>query len=157
MTDPTTPGTGAEPTARVSDWMNAYVKAWASNEPEEIRALFSDDARYRTEPYTEPWVGPEKIVDGWLHLADAPGTFTFEWHPLAVTDEVSVVQGTTRYATGPVYSNLWVIRFAPDGRASEFTEWWMDQAQEAEGEAEAAAGADEASPGPAVDHTPPVQ
>ncbi|WP_120339798.1 nuclear transport factor 2 family protein [Cryobacterium soli] len=137
------------PTTRLAEWMSAYVAAWASNEPDEIRALFSDDARYRTEPYAEPWVGPEKIIDGWLHLADGPGTFDFDWEAVAVTPEVSVIQGTTRYATGPVYSNLWVIRFAPDGRASEFTEWWMDQAYEAE--------ADDTSTGPAVDHTPPVQ
>ena len=61
--------------------------------------------------------------------ADSPGDFTFDWAPLVLTPEVSIVQGTTRYTVGTVYSNLWVIRFAPDGRAREFTEWWMDQAQ----------------------------
>ena len=31
------------------------------------------------------------------------------------------------YIAERTYSNLWVIRFAPDGRAREFTEWWMKQ------------------------------
>lgn len=115
-----------------NQWMHAYLAAWASNEPEDIRALFTEDASYRTEPYTDPWHGHEQIVDGWLHHADSPDSFTFEWAPLAVTPELSVVEGTTRYATGTVYSNLWVIRFAPDGRAHDFTEWWMDQAQTSE-------------------------
>jgi hypothetical protein len=36
------------------------------------------------------------------------------------------VQGTTRYLSSPrTYSNLWVVRLADDGRAREFTEWWM--------------------------------
>jgi len=39
------------------------------------------------------------------------------------------VQGVTRYANGPVYSNLWVIRLAQNGLASQFIEWWMDQAK----------------------------
>ena len=112
-----------------SQWIQAYLVAWASNEPDDIRALFTPDASYRTEPYADPWVGPEQIVDGWLDHADSPDSFTFDWAPLAVTGDLSVVEGTTRYATGTVYSNLWVIRFASDGRASAFTEWWMDQAK----------------------------
>ena len=42
------------------------------------------------------------------------------------TPELSVVVGTTIYREPPqTYSNLWVIRFAPDGCCREFTEWWM--------------------------------
>jgi hypothetical protein len=37
------------------------------------------------------------------------------------------VEGVTDYHDGPTYSNLWVIRLAADGRAEEFTEWWMEQ------------------------------
>ena len=37
------------------------------------------------------------------------------------------VEGVTDYRAGPLYSNLWVIRLEPDGRAKEFTEWWMEQ------------------------------
>jgi hypothetical protein len=114
---------------RTDRWMRGYQSAWASNEPDDIRTLFTDDATYRTEPYAAPWQGADAIVDGWLDLADGPGAFTFEWAPLVETPDVTVVQGTTRYAGGPVYSNLWVIRFAPDGRATEFTEWYMDHAK----------------------------
>jgi hypothetical protein len=119
MTEPTT--------SRTADWMSAYQDAWTSNDPADIRALFTEDAHYRTEPYAEPWTGVDAIVSGWLELADGPGSFTFEWAPLVETAELALVQGTTRYTDGPVYSNLWVIRFAPDGRATAFTEWYMDQ------------------------------
>ena len=125
MTEPAPPSV-------TNQWMRAYLVAWASNEPEDIRALFTEDAGYRTEPYADPWRGHEQIVDGWLHHADSADSFTFEWAPLVVTAELSVVEGTTRYSTGTVYSNLWVIRFGPDGRAREFTEWWMDQARTSE-------------------------
>jgi hypothetical protein len=38
------------------------------------------------------------------------------------------VQGFTHYlGYRPSYDNLWVIRLEPDGRASEFTEWFMER------------------------------
>ncbi|HYI34712.1 MAG TPA: nuclear transport factor 2 family protein [Glaciibacter sp.] len=114
-------------TGGVEEWVEAYRKAWESNDPDDIRALFTEDAEYRTEPWVEPWRGHEAIVEGWLKHADEPGETTFEWSPLAVTDVVAIIQGTTVYEGGSTYSNLWVIRLADDGRARAFTEWWMDQ------------------------------
>ena len=54
-------------TDTITSWMNGYLRAWDSNDPDDIRAESSD------------------------------------------------------------YSNLWVIRLEEDGRASEFTEWWMEK------------------------------
>ncbi|PJJ55720.1 nuclear transport factor 2 family protein [Compostimonas suwonensis] len=111
----------------VAEWIAGYRRAWQSNDPADIRALFTEDADYRTDPWVEPWHGHAQIVSGWLERRDEPGTTTFEWTPLAVTDAVAVVQGVTVYSNAPNYSNLWVIRLAEDGRAREFTEWWMNQ------------------------------
>ncbi|MCU1443508.1 MAG: hypothetical protein JWQ59_1658 [Cryobacterium sp.] len=116
-------------TSDVGAWVEGYRRAWESNDPVDIRAIFTEDAEYRTDPWSEPWRGHDEIVSGWLERADEPGDTTFQWSPLAVTDEVAIVQGTTEYASsGATYSNLWVIRLNDDGRAREFTEWWMDQA-----------------------------
>ena len=108
-------------------WMNAYLAAWESNDPDDIRALFTVDAIYRVVPWIDGWQGADAIVDGWLDRKDDPGNHTFEWNPLVTTDDLWAVQGTTAYTDGRVYSNLWIIRPAADGRAREFTEWWMDQ------------------------------
>jgi hypothetical protein len=111
--------------------MQGYLQAWSSNDPDQISALFTADAEYYTDPFGPPWRGRDEIVDGWLENADEPDGFSFEWSPLVITPELSIVQGVTRYTNGPVYSNLWIIRFAPDGTAREFVEWWMDQAEPA--------------------------
>jgi hypothetical protein len=113
--------------------MQGYLEAWSSNDPDQIGALFTADAEYYTDPFGPPWRGRDEIVDGWLENADEPDGFSFEWSPLVITPELSIVQGVTRYTNGPVYSNLWIIRFAPDGTAREFVEWWMDQAEPAGG------------------------
>jgi hypothetical protein len=108
----------------LGEWVEAYRRAWESNAPPEIGALFTDDALYYTEPHAEPWRGRAGIVEGWLARRDEPGDATFEWQPLVETDELGVVTASTTYSTVS-YRNLWVIRFGPDGRCSEFTEWFM--------------------------------
>jgi hypothetical protein len=44
---------------------------------------------------------------------------------MGIADDAAFVRGWTGYKTDSDYSNLWVIRFDLDGRASEFIEWWM--------------------------------
>jgi uncharacterized protein (TIGR02246 family) len=110
----------------VTRWVDGYVRAWNSNDPDEIGALFTDDAEYYTAPFSPPWRGREEVVAGWLGRKDEPGETTFDWHPVVVTDEVAIIQGTTTYPD-QTYRNLWVIRLEADGRCREFTEWWMEQ------------------------------
>ncbi|WP_375385731.1 nuclear transport factor 2 family protein [uncultured Microbacterium sp.] len=111
----------------VQNWLDAYLRAWASNERADIEALFTEDARYAGSPLDpEPWVGRQGIVDGWLAHRDEPGTWSFEGAPLIHSDGIGVVQGITRYDDGRTYANLWVITFADDRRARDFVEWYME-------------------------------
>jgi ketosteroid isomerase-like protein len=109
-------------------WIEAYLAAWSSNDPEDIRALFTEDAVYRTDPWVSPWEGAEAIVAGWLERADEADTFSFTWEVSGIDGARAFIQGETRYREGPTYSNLWVIDLDEQGRAGAFTEWWMDQA-----------------------------
>jgi ketosteroid isomerase-like protein len=112
----------------VERWMEGYVRAWTSNDPDEIGGLFTDSAAYFTAPFREPWMGREAIVQGWIDRKDEPNEWTFRWEVLAMAGDVGFAQGETDYPKeGKKYSNLWVIRLTEDGRCSEFTEWWMEQ------------------------------
>ena len=44
-----------EPADRVKAWVERYVQAWNSNDPAAIGSLFTEDAAYHTEPYSQPW------------------------------------------------------------------------------------------------------
>lgn len=113
--------------AAASAWVERYRRAWETNDPADIASLFTDDARYFTEPFREPWEGSEAIVAGWLAQRDEPGDATFRFEILAVAGEIAFVRGWTSYAAPPrEYSNLWVVRLDGDGQAREFTEWWME-------------------------------
>lgn len=110
----------------VTAWVSGYRKAWESNDPDDVRRLFADDAAYFTEPYAKPRVGREAIVAGWLADPDEPGTTAFSWHPLIVTDEIAVLEATTTYPDR-VFRNLWVLRLDHTGKARQFTEWYMQE------------------------------
>ncbi|HWM33262.1 MAG TPA: nuclear transport factor 2 family protein [Pseudolysinimonas sp.] len=115
MTDSTT----------ITAWMNGYLRAWDSNDPADIAALFTEDARYLTAPFEPARVGIDAIVAGWLEDRDEPGDHTFTWSEAGLDGDVAFVEGETTYDNGRRYANLWVIRFVPGGRASSFTEWYM--------------------------------
>ncbi|WP_117215597.1 nuclear transport factor 2 family protein [Allorhizocola rhizosphaerae] len=112
-------------------WVDGYVRAWRTNDPADIRALFTDDAEYYTAPFRPPWRGVDAIVEGWLDRQDEPGEYSFDWEPVVDGDELGILRGVTTYPD-ETFSNLWVIRFAPDGRATEFTEWFMEHSRSTE-------------------------
>jgi len=85
----------------LQNWIDAYVRAWNSNQPDEIGNLFAEDGLYYTAPFRPPWRGRAAIVAGWLERKDEPGQTRFRWDPVIVTDDLYVVQGVTEYLTQP--------------------------------------------------------
>jgi uncharacterized protein (TIGR02246 family) len=107
-------------------WVEGYVRAWNSNDPRDIEALFTENARYFTEPYAQPWRGRDEIVRSWLEIKDEPGQTEFLYDVLTTSDDLGIIKGSTIYKDPPKeYSNLWEVRLDSEGRAKEFVEWWM--------------------------------
>ncbi len=116
----------------VAAWLENYVHAWKSNDPEAIGALFSEDAEYYYGPFDEPVVGREAIVASWLEDHDEPGTYDATYEPLTVKENVAVANGRSRYYSAPgskmvvsEFDNIFVIRFDEHGHCVEFREWYM--------------------------------
>jgi ketosteroid isomerase-like protein len=126
-------------TATVAAWLDAYVAAWKSYDPEAIGALFTDDVKYRFHPYDDPVEGREAVVESWLGEGehegapgrDEEGTYNASYRPIAVDGDVAVASGSSTYTRGPggpideIYDNCFVMRFDADGRCRDFTEWFM--------------------------------
>ncbi len=112
---------------RFTGWVERYISAWNSNDPDEIASLFSEEATYLTEPFAGPWIGRERIVQGWLEHKDEPGDGAFDYEILVARGELGIVKGITRYkTTGAEYHNLWEVRLDDEDRCTEFVEWWME-------------------------------
>ena len=109
------------------------MRAWETYAPDAIGDLFTADATYAWHPWddeSERITGRDAIVKAWLSDRDAPGRYSADYTPLAIDGNIATATGRTRYydAEGKVereFYNLFVMRFAPDGRCAAFTEWFM--------------------------------
>jgi hypothetical protein len=108
---------------QVMRWVDGYITAWRDEDAGGVERLFTEDAHYRASPYEEPEVGHQAIKAFWLD--DAGEVFTAAAEPFAVDGQQAVVRVEVRYGE-PVrqeYRDLWLLKFAEDGRVCDFEEW----------------------------------
>jgi uncharacterized protein (TIGR02246 family) len=117
---------------QVADWIDRYERAWRAAGTDGLRDLFTDDATYLQGPYEQPRSGLAEIAEMWDEEREGPDeVFTMRSEVIAVDGDTGVARVEVRYGE-PVrreYRDLWVMRFAEDGRCSHFEEWpfWPEQ------------------------------
>jgi ketosteroid isomerase-like protein len=125
----------------VQEWLDRYVEAWKSYDPDQIASLFAENATYRYHPYdpeNEVVRGRDEIVRDWVEpegnasTRDAPGTYDARYEPYVVDGDRAVAVGTSSYWTDAsrskldrIYYNAFLLRFDADGRCVEFTEYFL--------------------------------
>ncbi len=115
---------------RVAAWIEAYERAWRTAGTDTLSTLFDEGASYRMSPYEEPVVGLEAIGNLWERERAGPDEeFEMSREIVAVDGNTAVARIEVEYATGARYRDLWILRFAIDGRCCEFEEWpfWPGQ------------------------------
>ncbi|MHB8458524.1 MAG: nuclear transport factor 2 family protein [Candidatus Limnocylindrales bacterium] len=120
--------------ADVQRWLDDYVEAWRTYDPDSIRELFAAEAEYRYRPSTEPVVGADAIVGDWLANRDAPGTYEARYSPWTVDGDRAVATGETRYVNPDgthrtTFDNLFLLEFDREGRCRSFTELFVERTQ----------------------------
>jgi hypothetical protein len=119
----------------LQSWLDRYILAWRANTTTAIAELFTEDATYRFHPYDkddEMVVGRDGIVAAWMEDPDDPATWEASYEAWAMDGDRGVGVGTSRYlatADKPerTYFNCFLMKFADDGRCSEFTEYYVRQ------------------------------
>lgn len=124
--------------AEVSLWIAAYELAWRTEGVDGLTDLFTEDATYRMSPYEEPALGIGRIGALWERERQGHDEeFELTHEIVAVEADTAVIRVVVQY--GPPdrlqYRDLWIVRFAADGRCREFEEWpfWPGQQIIAEG------------------------
>ncbi len=107
----------------VSRWVDDYERAWREDDADAVERLFTENAAYRRSPYEPSVIGHDGIKAFWLE--DAGRTFSMDATVLTVDGEVAVVRVDVFYRTPTEqeYRDLWILRFARDGRVADFEEW----------------------------------
>jgi ketosteroid isomerase-like protein len=133
---------------QVTSWVERYEGAWRADDAGAVPGMFTPDASYARSPYERALLGHAAIQDFWT--ADAGATFSMTAEPLAVEGGTAVVRVGVQYTAPEAqeYKNLWVLRFADDGRVADFEEWpfWPGRPYSAEGGT--ATGGAPVEPGP---------
>ena len=111
---------------RVAAWIAAYEQAWRTPGTATLGTMFTPDASYQQGPYREPVVGLPAIVRMWDSERDGPDeVFQMTSEVVAVDGDTAVARVHVRYGD-PVHQewrDLWIMRFAEDGRCLSFEEW----------------------------------
>ena len=114
---------------QLQKWLDDYVAAWRTGDPQAIGDLFSEDATYGYRPWESEQhtvIGRDAIVDSWLTDQDDPSTWDAAYRPYAVDGDRAVAVGTTEYIEdNRRYHNAFLLRFDPEGRCSEFREFYV--------------------------------
>lgn len=110
----------------VADWVAAYERAWRSAGTGALAGLFTPEATYLQGPYDESVSGLPAIARMWEAERAGPAeVFRMTSEVVAVDGDTAVVRVEVGYGD-PVqeeFRDLWVIRFAADGRCAAFEEW----------------------------------
>lgn len=118
---------------QVQEWLDGYVAAWRSGDPEAIRSLFGTDASYGYRPWDSEATtveGADVIASSWLENQDDPSSWEAEYEPYVVDGDRAVALGTTTYSPEEghperTYHNAFVLRFDAEGRCIEFNEFFV--------------------------------
>ena len=105
-------------------WLDGYLRAWTSKEPDDVRSLFTDDAEYWFRPDdADPARGIDAILAAWAE--PEPTAAEPNLDVLVEDDRLGIITGRVEYPGHASYANLWEVHFAADGRARKFVEWYM--------------------------------
>ena len=113
-------------------WLERYVAAWRTYDPQAIGDLFSAEVTYRYHPQDEPIRGRAAIVADWLESPDAPGSWRSHYAPYAVDGDRAVMHGHTEYVAADgetverTFYNVWLCVFDAEGCCTDFTEYYME-------------------------------
>ena len=115
----------------VQHWLERYVAAWTTYDADAIGDLFSDEASYRYQPYSDPVIGRDAIVASWLKDKDGPGSFEAHYDAWAVEDDLATGIGESRYLNPDgsfrtLYHNVFLLRFDGHGTCTEFVEYFTE-------------------------------
>ena len=112
--------------AGVELWVAGYERLWRTAGTGGLATLFTEDASYLQSPWARPKVGLDDLARMWEHEREGPDeVLTMASEVLAVEGDTGVVRVEVAYGD-PVtrrWRDLWVLRFADDGRCAAFEEW----------------------------------
>lgn len=115
--------------AQFTQWLEGYFAAWRSNDAEDVKALFAEDAIYQYGPFEPPTVGRQAIVDAWVADPGQQRDIQTSYEPLAVSRDLGIAHWRVTFRRAKDLTvlveadGILVIRFDQQLRCTEHREW----------------------------------
>jgi len=108
-------------------WLEAYGRAWETQNADGFAALFSEDASYWEKPFDDPMVGTDAIRKYSRLAAQHQQDVSFGFEMLSVSPVVvrwwaSYVKVANKEQTR--LDGVFLLGFGDDGRCASLREWW---------------------------------
>ena len=110
----------------VERWVAAYERLWRTPGTALLAEIFVPDASYLPSPWAQPLESLDAIAAFWeAERRGADEKFEMSSDVVAVDDATAVVRVFVTYGNpgSKPWRDLWLLRFAADGRCSSFEEW----------------------------------
>jgi ketosteroid isomerase-like protein len=111
-------------------WADSWSKAWMAHDADAVAALYSREARFRSEPFRELHLGAAGARDyaAWA-FADEEAVESCRFgDPVVATGDRACVEywAVTREKGGRAVTlaGVALLRFAPDGRVTKQRDYW---------------------------------
>ncbi len=113
----------------LEDWLKSYEVAWETLDADKAAGLFTEDATYQVDPYSEPHQGQKGIHDYWADVTADQKDVSFTFEVLAVTGHTGIAHWHsefTQVSSGSkiTLDGIFVLEFSQEGLCQSLKEWW---------------------------------
>lgn len=111
----------------VRNWLEGYKRAWESRDPDAAAALFTADARYREQPYQEPFDGAAGVRAYWTEVTATQDDVQFRYGTPLVTGNRAVAEWWVTMTNGGAdvtLAGIFLLTFDDAGLCSDLVEYW---------------------------------
>ncbi|OGW51841.1 MAG: hypothetical protein A2Y81_01810 [Nitrospirae bacterium RBG_13_43_8] len=110
-------------------WIESYGRAWESHEPQIFADLFTDDASYYVNPFSEPLSGRSALRDYWSNIVRSQEQTRFDYEVLAITQDIGIAHWWTSFVyisskTKVKLDGIFVISLNDESHCKVFKQWW---------------------------------
>jgi ketosteroid isomerase-like protein len=116
--------------AKLDAWMQGYKAAWETLDADKAAALFTEDATYQDEAFTEPYRGRAGIRQYWADVTRDQKDVKFTYATLAAAGNTGIAHWHAEFTqpssgSAVILDGVFVLDFAPDGLCKSLREWWF--------------------------------
>lgn len=110
-------------------WLESYGRAWESHDPQLFADLFTDNASYYANPFSEPLSGRSALRDYWSNIIRTQEQTRFNYEVLAITQDRGIAHWWTSFVhisskTKVKMDGIFIVSFNGENRCRVFKQWW---------------------------------